>query len=283
MERLIVTDSTADLPAEIVKKYGILVMPVNVVLDGTTFRDGVDITNDEFYANYEKYKSMRTEAVRYEDYALAYMKMVQRYDEVICIHCSRHLSETYQIATQVHEDFKKKADCRVAVIDSKTCSMSLGMNVIAAAQATAAGKSFEDVVASVDDIRSRTSAYVAIPTLKYMRKGKKINGFKALVGLALGVKPVLGFEDGRLAIKTKLLGKQKNMILAMMDSIREDIGSRSITLSITYSGDGSLVESLREVFESSFKCRQIYVAQFGPSISINAGPATYGVGYIKHG
>lgn len=281
-KRLIITDSTSDLPAEIVAKYGIHVMPVNVILDGKTFKDGVDISRDDFYNNYYNYGEMSTAAVTYEDYALEFLKLVQKYDELLIIHCSAHLSDTFNIAVKVVEDFHGQHKCRVKVIDSGLCSMGLGMVVMAAATATAAGKSLESAEGAVYGTRAQMSNFMAIPTLKYLRKGKKISGLKALFGLALGVKPVLEFDDGKLTIKDKLFGKQKNIILSMMDKITADIGSHPITLAIVHAKETAPVANLKEVFETSFNCRNIIQARFGPSLGINTGPETYAVMYIKH-
>ena len=282
MSRLIVTDSTADIPDDIVRELGIKVIPVNVVLDGKNYRDCVDISREVFYKNFHHYQTLSTEAVRYEDYALEYLQLIQYYDELLIIHCSRHLSETYNVAVRVNEEFGDSGKCRVDVIDSGLCSMSLGMAVMAAAKASKQGRSFDQVVRHVNDVQRRMKSYLAIPTLKYLKKNKKITGFKSILGVALGVKPVLEFNEGRMEIKTRLFGKQKNMILAMMETIKQDVNSRAISLSIIYSGIMDHVERLQEVFQSTFDCREIYVARFGPSIAINAGPESYAVFFTSY-
>ncbi len=278
MKRLIVTDSTADIPEDVVEKYDIKVMPVNVILDGKSYKDGVDIARASFYNSFDDYKSLATEAVRYEDYALDFLQMIKNYDEIIIIHCSSYLSETYNIAAKVNREFNGDGSCKVEVVDSCQCSMGLGMMVIAAAEAMQQGKSFQHVLSIINKTRRKMNSYMAIPTLKYLKKNKKITGAKALIGLAMGVKPVLEFNnDGKMVIKSKLFGNQKNMILSMMDKIKEDVAGRPIDLSIIYSGNRSLVQNLKEVFESTFECHDVYIARFGPSIAINAGPESYAV------
>ena len=282
MQRLIVTDSTSDLPEDQVLRYGIRVLPVNVILDGKIYRDGVDISVDTFYLNYDSYKTKISQAVRYEEYALEYIQLTQKYDEILIIHCSKHLSETCNIAEQVHEDFKKDHNCRVEIVDSKLCSMGMGMMVIHAARAFEAGMSMEETLEIIHSDYAQMGNFMAIPTLKYLKKGGKISGFRALLGLAMGVKPVLQFDDGKLEVATKLFGKQKNMILSMLDTIKEDIGSRAITLSIVHSRESGMVQNLKDVFEATFPCREVFLAKFGPSIAINTGPETMAVMYIKH-
>jgi DegV family protein with EDD domain len=281
MRRLVLTDSTADIPGNVVKDLGIEVIPVNVVLDGRTYKDGVDINIIEFYENYEKYKTMHTEAIPYQEYALKFMQLTSKYDEILIIHCSAALSDNFIIAQKVVNEFKG-AKCRVEVIDSRSCSMGFGVAVIEAAKAFRAGKEFGSVIYELNRMLTRTTSYLAIPTLKYLRKRKKIGGFKSLMGLALGVKPVLGFEDGKLAVKTRLFGSQPNMILSMLDMIKKEIGDQPITLAIAHGRDLNIVLSLKSVFESTFDCREVYRTYFGPSIGINAGPEAIGVMYYKH-
>jgi DegV family protein with EDD domain len=281
MKRVILTDSTADIPEFIARDLDIEVLPVNVILDGKTYKDGVDINIMDFYENYEKYKSMSTEAIPYQDYALKYMQLTSQCDELLIVHCSDALSDNYKVALQVSKEFPAP-NCKVEIIDSRSCSMGFGVAVIDAAKWIKRGKEFGSVVYNLNRTLSRTTSYLAIPTLKYLRKRKKIGGFKSLMGMTLGAKPVLGFENGRLEVKTRLFGKQPNMILSMLDIIKEDIGSHPINLAIAHGRNLEVVNSLRGVFEENFECRDIFRTYFGPSIGLNAGPEAIGVMFYKY-
>jgi DegV family protein with EDD domain len=281
MKRAILTDSTADIPEYISKDLGIHVLPVNVILDGKTYKDGVDINIMDFYENYEKYKSMSTEAIPYQDYALKYMQLTSKYDELLIVHCSDALSDNYKVALKVSKEFSAHK-CKVEIIDSRSCSMGFGVAVIDAAKSINKGKEFGSIVYNLNRVLSRTTSYLAIPTLKYLRKRKKIGGFKSLLGMTLGAKPVLGFEDGKLEVKTRLFGKQPNMILSMLDIIKEEIGTHPINLAIAHGRNLDVVNSLRGVFEENFECRDIFRTYFGPSIGLNAGPEAVGVMFYKH-
>jgi len=281
MKRVILTDSTADIPDFIARDLGIEVLPVNVVLDGKTYKDGVDINIMDFYENYENYKSMNTEAIPYQDYALKYMQLTAKCEELLIVHCSDALSDNYKTALKVKEEFSSH-ECKVEIIDSRSCSMGFGVAVIDAAKAIKTGKEFGSVVYNLNRVLARTTSYLAIPTLKYLRKRKKIGGFKSLLGMTLGAKPVLGFEDGKLEVKTRLFGKQPNMILSMLDIIKEEIGTHPINLAIAHGRNLDVVNSLRGVFEENFDCRDIFRTYFGPSIGINAGPEAVGVMFYKH-
>jgi DegV family protein with EDD domain len=281
MKRVILTDSTADIPEFIARDLGIEVLPVNVILDGKTYKDGVDINITDFYENYEKYKSMSTEAIPYQDYALKFMQLTSQCEELLIVHCSDALSDNYKTALKVSKEFSAHK-CKVEIIDSRSCSMGFGVAVIDAAKAFKAGKEFGSVVYNLNRVLARTTSYLAIPTLKYLRKRKKIGGFKSLLGMTLGAKPVLGFEDGKLEVKTRLFGKQPNMILSMLDIIKEEIGTHPINLAIAHGRNTEVVNSLRGVFEENFDCRDIFRTYFGPSIGLNAGPEVVGVMYYLH-
>jgi DegV family protein with EDD domain len=279
----IVTDSTADVPQHLQHSLGITVIPVSIVIDGKHHRDGIDIQVQDFYRQFNQYDKPYSEPATYEDYALEYKRLTYEYDDLICIHCSSKLSATYQNAVDVHNDFQGSHDCRVAIIDSRQCSMGIGIPVMNAAQLARQGADFDVIVARVNLMLRNMSTFFGVPDLKYLRKGKKISGMKSIVGMALKVKPVLSIEGGQINVKTKLFGEQQNMILAMLDMIRADIAGRPITLAIMQTAaEASIVTRLREVFESEFDCQDIFDAYVSPSIGLNTGPESTGVIYYKH-
>jgi len=279
---MIVTDSTADIPHDLALDLGIKVIPVNLVLDNKTYKDGIHFNRASFYDRFDTYSTMNSQPVRHEDYALELLQAAQENDEILAIHCSRHLSKTYEIAQQVNQEYLSQSSCRFMAIDSGQCSMGLGMIVIEAARAMKAGEPFDQVVLKANKASASLKSYMAVPTLKYLKKNKKIGGMKSLIGLAMGVKPVLEMDNGKMVIKSKLLGKQQNMILSMMDSIKADVKDKPISLAIVYAGDKTLVQRLRDIFEFTFDCKDLYISRFSPSISINTGPESYAVFFTAH-
>ncbi|MBF0303225.1 MAG: DegV family protein [Desulfamplus sp.] len=282
MRRLIVTDSTSDLPQNIIDDMSIMVLPVNVILDGKIMKDRVEIKIEDFYDRFDTFNTMSTSAVPYEEFALLYLQLTQKYDEIIFIHCSSYLSKTYDNIINVHNDFKHKHNCKIEVIDTKQCGMGLGLIVIEAARLMSKGESFDEIITHIYHIASQVSTYIAIPTLKYLKKSNRIGGAKAFFASAMGIKPVIGIEDGKLVVKTKLLGKQKNLLLSLMDTLTNDIGTTPVTIAISHAKDQTYVNSLISTFNSTFKCNKIYVTYFGPSIGINTGPETMGVTFYRN-
>lgn len=278
----IIADSTSDIPKELIEELGIEIIPVNLVLNGKIYLDGIEMPVEEFYKRYETFKEMYSQPVPYEDYVLKYKQWTNQYDEVVIVHISKHLSDTYNVALRVHDDFKNTHACKVSIIDSKHASLGFGMMVIAAARAARAGRSGAEIVAMVKSMISRTSVYLGVPSLKSLRKSKRISGLKSLMGTAMGVKPVLAInEEGKLEIKSKILGKKRNMMLEMLDQITEEVGGSTIDLGIAHAGAPDLARELREVLEHKFNCRNVYVNMVCPSIGINTGPTSTGIMFHK--
>lgn len=282
MKRLIVTDSTSDLSVEAAKRLGVRVIPVNIILDGKTYLDRTQIKIQDFYKNFDHYQTMATAPVSYEQYAYFYLEFAGIYDEIICIHCSRHLSKTLDNAVKVHADFKHQHKARVAVIDSRQCGMGLGMLVIEAARAMHHDLPFDEIVNQTVDLAGRITTYMTVPTLKYLKANKKIGGLKSFFANALGIKPVLGFNNGKIVVKTKLTSKSDNLLLDMLDYIKRDIGEEPVTMALVHARETKYVNDLKTIFNKRFNVRKLYTTYFGPSIGISTGPETMGVAFFKH-
>ena len=277
------TDTISDVPDKLIEALEIQVIPTNVVLDGKVYREGIDLKAEDFYRDFHQYEEIVSQPVSYEDYALICKKLTYEYDGLVFVHVSSKLSATYATALKVHHDFSSSHTCQVVMIDSLQCGMGYGIVVIAAARMARKERSLEDIASQVKFILRNTSAFFALPELKYLRRGKKISGFKSLSGMAMKVKPVMSVDKGEIVVKTKLFGEQKNMILSMLDMIREDIAGRPITLGIFQTiAEVSVIESLREVFQHDFKCFDIFDAFFSPAIGLNLDPGCTSMAYSKH-
>jgi DegV family protein with EDD domain len=279
----IVTDSTSSIPQPLAQKLAIDIMPVNLILDGKRYREQIDISVEDFYRNFEKYETMSSEPVHYEDYVEKYKQVTRDHDQIIFIHCSKLMSDTYANGVKVHEALKNSHKCKVTMINSRTITMGLGFMVVAAAKAALKGRSHEAIVKLVEYCIPRTFIYLGVPNLKYLRRGKKISGLKSFVGSAMGMKPVLAVdEEGKNVVKSKIFGKKKNMMLEMLDQITEHVGNSQINLCIVHNGAIDLAEELRDVYSHRFNCKRSYIIYTTPAIGINTGPEATGIVYFKY-
>ena len=191
----IITDSVADIPAEIVKELDITVVPIHVCFGEQVYRDGVDISAEEFYKKLETSKVIPTTAVPAPGiFATTYDQLAEETDEIVVIVLTSKLSGFYNVAKQGIELMKKK--CRVEVIDSQWAIMAEGFIVITAARAARAGAGIDEVIKLVHKNISRVQLCAAFDTLEYLKKGGRVGKAAALMGSMFHIHPIIGLENG---------------------------------------------------------------------------------------
>ncbi len=191
----IVTDSTCDLPAEIVSQYGITVIPLHINVGEKTFLDGVDLSRDEFYAQLPTYDPFpKTAAPSPEVFKQTYDRLVDEgADAIISIHISETLSATVSSARIAAEGYTR---IPVTMLDSTQLSLGMGFLVEKAAQLAQDEKSVDEIVSELKDIMPRTYVFAALKTLEYLRRSGRMNYAIAKFGEILQIKPLLHMNMG---------------------------------------------------------------------------------------
>jgi len=190
----IVTDSTADIPPDLVKKYQINVVPNIIILGDRDLEDGKEITRQEFYEQLPSMNPLPTTATAasgvYEElYAALFVRGAQ---QVISVHASSKLSGIYNAARLAANEF----DGRVQVIDSEQLTLGLGFQVLAAAEAADHGASLDQVKDIITDYRKRIRVVAMLDTLEYIRRSGRVSWARARIGALLRIKPFLEVSKG---------------------------------------------------------------------------------------
>ncbi len=191
----IVVDSLADLPADLVERHGIEVIPLTVRFGADEFKDGVDLTADAFYERLLSGSDYPATAVpSIGEFVEMYERVGRGADGIISIHVSSKVSGTYNAAVQGARE--AEAGCPVEVIDSLQASMGIGMLALAAGEEAAAGSDLPTVVSRVENALGRVNCTTLLDTLEYLQKGGRIGKAQALVGTLLSFKPMIEVTDG---------------------------------------------------------------------------------------
>jgi len=264
----IVTDSVADLPPQVVEELGITVIPLNVRFGTEVYRDGVDLTAEQFYDRLVHSKTLPVTSVPSPGtFAEAYDKLAEETDEILAIIVSSKLSGTYEVALQSIGLMKRK--CRVEVIDSQWAVMAEGFIVITTAKAAQAGASLDEVV----DIARKTIPHVdflaTFDTLEYLKRGGRIGAAQALLGSILKINPLITLEDGVVepAGRTRSRAKAIDHLysFAMSFAHIEEMAVEDATTPDD-------VERLVERLSSKFPKERIYRSKTTPAIGTHTGP-----------
>ena len=196
MRIAIVSDSTCDLPAAIVERYSIHVVPNLVVIDGQSLRDGIDISRQEFYERLPQMKNHPTTATESSGvYQELYERLLsQGAEAVVSIHVSSKLSGIWNAASVGAQDFGE----RVKVIDSQSLTLGIGFQVLGAAIASAAGAGLGEVLKTVESLRPRARVMAMLDTLEYVRRSGRVSWARARLGNLLQIKPFVQVRDGQV-------------------------------------------------------------------------------------
>jgi DegV family protein with EDD domain len=192
----VVTDSTCDLPAEVIAQYEIGVVPLYINIGDRGYLDGIEITRAEFYNSLPAYKVHPfTAAPPPEKYQAMYEILTQQgATEILSIHVAKALSAVVDTARLAAHEFKS---IPVTVFDSRQLSLGMGFLVETAARLAQAGRTLEEILAALNDQIGRTYVFAALDTLKFLRRSGRLNGVVTGLGSLLQIKPIMKMHDGK--------------------------------------------------------------------------------------
>jgi DegV family protein with EDD domain len=264
----IVTDSTADIPVELAKKLGIIVIPEYLRFGEEVLRDRVDINEDEFYRRLATESTLpKTTQPSPQDFTKVYEEVAQKADGIVSIHLSGKLSGTYNSAVSGKEAARIK--CPIAVVDSQVVTMGLGELVIAANDMAHAGKSVAEIVAAVNQMIPHIHILGLLDTLKYLALGGRIGKVQALVGSMLNVKPMLSVKDGVLVPSGRVRNRGKGIdILFEYVKKAADIRDLAVIHNTTPDEAQTLIKRLGTLYPQD----KIRLARLGPALGVHTGP-----------
>jgi DegV family protein with EDD domain len=264
----VVTDSVSDLPPRVVKELGITVIPLNVRFGEEVYRDGIDLTSEQFYQRLTTNKILPVTSVPSPGaFAEAYNKLAEETDEILVIALSAKLSGTYEVARQSIGLIKRK--CRVEVVDSQWAVMAEGFIVIAAARAAQAGASLDEVMDIVRGNIPRVDMRAAFDTLEYLRRGGRIGAAQALLGSALRIHPIITMKNGVVEPAGRARSRSK-----VIDHLYQFIASYSHIegLAVENAACPDDADWLIERLSDRFPKERIYRTNTTPVIGTHTGP-----------
>ncbi len=215
----LVTDSTADIPKDLLEKHQIEVVPALLVIDGESYADGEGITRAEFYA---RMPTMQTPATTSAPSAGSFMQRYEKLlnagaEKVISIHASSTLSGIFNAARLAAEAFGE----RVQVFDSKQLSLGCGFQVLSAAEAIANSVPFSEIAKHLTNLQKKLKVIAVLDTLEYLRRSGRVSWAKARIGGLLNLKPLIELIDGRVenlgAVRTTRVANKR--ILEMLREV----------------------------------------------------------------
>jgi DegV family protein with EDD domain len=264
----IVTDSVADLPPQVAEEAGIIVVPLVVRFGTDLYRDGLDLSPDQFYEKLKTSKVLPATSVPPPAaFADAYDKLAEKANEIVVISLTSKLSATYQVALQAVGLMKKR--CRVEVLDSQWAVMAQGFIAIAAARAAQSGASIDEVLDVARHTIYRVDMRAAFDTLEYLECGGRIGKAQAFLGSLLKVNPVIGIKDGEVypCARERSRAKAVDHLYNFATSFGNVEG-----LAVEYATDLDEANRLVQRLHSKYPQAPIYLSRASPVIGTHTGP-----------
>jgi DegV family protein with EDD domain len=270
----IVTDSTCDLPRRVAEELGITVIPVNVHFGDEVYKDGLELSTEEFY------RKLRTSSVLPKTsvpspgtFREVYRMLALKSDAIVSIHVAAAMSAACEAARLGAAEVKHP----ISIVDSQTASMACGLLAVVAAKAAREGASTADIEALLKDAIPRTITYGVFSTMEYLYKGGRIGRAQAFLGSILKISPVLAIRRGEILPIARV--RTRRRAIDRLCEIIEGLGAlREMSVMQTTNPDEA--EALAQRLSSIFPPERVIRATLGPAMGTYVGPDAVGVALI---
>ncbi len=268
----VVTDSTADLPEEWRTRHGIEVVPLKVIFGSESFRDRVDMTDDEFFRRLaDATKLPTTSAPSPGEFADVYRRLAADHDGCISIHLGAQLSATVEAArlgAQAVEGF------RVDVIDSQTVTMPIAFLCKVATEC----ETLDAAKAAVDARVPRCRVLALLDTLRYLEMGGRLSRAQAMIGTMLDLKPLLLVADREIKPVERVRTRSR-AVARMVDYFRGELPVEHVAVMHAQAPDEA--ETVASALRDQLPGQEIAIGKIGCVLGTHTGPKALGVVYIK--
>ncbi len=268
----IVTDSTADLPADLAARMGITVIPALVMFGSTSYREGIDLTHDEFYTKLVESKIIPTTGAPppgvYEE---AYRRLAQETDEIISIHLAANLSALYNVASVAAATV---SGARIALVDSQQVTLGYGLIALAAAEAAQRGESMTRILERIEGWKKQARVFAALDTLEYIHRGGRVNWVAAVIGTLMRIKPIVQVYEGQVQLveRVRTSARAEHRLMELI----KDLGPLEKAV-VLHTNAPNRAERLADHVQELDPRWERLIAPAGVIIASHAGPGAVGV------
>ena len=278
----IVTDSIANLTPEMIAKYKITIVPINICFRGEIYRDMLDVSPSEAYEMVLQDPDNFSTSPASPGHYLEAFREASRYSKnILCITLSSKLSTGYNVACLAAQQAKDEiGNISIEVLDSQNVTAAQGFIALAAARAAEEGKTFEEVLKIADEMRSRVTFLAVLDTVRYVYRTGRIPKIAAQVASRLNIKPILTSSNGLVRF-VGAVRKKENGINRILRMMREKVGQGEVHVAVMHAYSPDEAETLKERIASEFNCAELWVTEFTPVMGYACGTGTVGFAFYQ--
>ncbi|MFH1446245.1 MAG: DegV family protein [Chloroflexota bacterium] len=275
----IVTDSSANIPPELLSQYNITIVPLVLIWDEKIYQDGIDIQANEFYDKLVQSDTIPTTSqATIPTFMKNFKYLSEQGFDILTIVISSKLSGTLDSAIQAK---KALPDANIELVDSLTTSVPLAMLVVLVAKAAKNGATLAECKALAEKALSKIHLFFAVDTLEYLHKGGRIGGAARFLGTALGLKPILELSNGVIEARERVRTSKKAhaRLLELVGEVISDHKPLN-SIGIIAANAPDVADFLLNECKTRFKPQEIMLGTLSPAIGTHTGPGTVGVGIL---
>lgn len=273
----IVTDSAASIPEALRQQYRIEVVPIWVNMDKASYRSGIDMNPESFFALLRANPQMQvsTSVPALPAFLEAYRKQAQWASGVVAVHVAGKQSGTCNLA----EVAGRESSVPVMVVDSQTTAMAQGFVALEAARAAAEGASLEEVAARARAVVPNAGVVALLETVNYAFQGGRLSGAASTVGSLLKISPLIRVQNNRVSLIGQARRRSKG-IAAVMEKVVDEVEDNPVHLAVHYAEDETEGNYVLEELKKLLRCVETYLLHVPTELGVHTGPGALGVSYF---
>ncbi len=278
----VVTDSVCCIPPELLKQYDIWVVPLLIIHEGRSYRDGIDMSPTEVYRIMRKKEALPTTSIPSPgDILEAYRQLSEKVESILCITVTGLQSKMFDTALLARDMAKVEfPKTTIEVMDSRAVAGALGFIVLAAAKAAKEGASLAEAVEAAQNMKLRVNSIFMLDTLYYLARTGRIAKASAWAGALLDMKPVV--EHSTAIGETTPVARPRTKSKAvrrMLEIMAERVGDSPVHIMVHHGDELEEAEKLKAQIASQFNCVEIYITDFTPAMGVHAGPGLLAISF----
>jgi len=270
----LVTDSTCDLPVEILEKYQISMIPLTLQVGASLFLDRTTIASEQFYNLLESspvYPS--TSQPSYKDFINKYSYLGTYYKSIITIHLSKQFSGTFSNSQRAAKAVSEQNGKEISVLNSNRISSGLGLTVLRAAEAIEQGKSHNEIISLVESWNSKNHILVSAKTVKYLVKSGRLSHSKGIIGKFLGLRPIISIDDeGKATTFGKAFNQKGSMRQLMNEASRLVEKGKIWGYAISHIRNPETAQWYADQMEILTGKKPLFINECSPVLGVHGGP-----------
>jgi DegV family protein with EDD domain len=271
----IVMDGAGDIPEDWIADYDVQIIPINIHFENKMFRQGVDLSNEDFYHIADSTGIIpKTSQPTPQQFVEFYNRIARVSDTILSLHVTSKLSGTYNSAVLAAQELKNKIN--VIPFDTGSGSAAMGFMCKEIRQLEKAGATLQAILARLEKIRQNVHIVLTLDTLEYAQRSGRVKALQAALAALVKIKPVIILKDGRLDMRERVRTRQRS-IERILEIIYERVDDQLVNVAIVHSQSLEAAKMLMQKARETFHIHELIITDLSIGIAANLGPGTIGI------